>query len=386
MQLHDYISQLLKNHNCVIVPNFGGFIANYEPANVNRSAYVIYPPRKQVLFNGNLTQNDGLLANELALKESLTYVNALAKIEANVSEWRKKLAAGERIEIDEIGFLFSQNNQLIFEQNRETNLLLQAYGLKQISFVDFSLKAEVLHQKPLEVVSKKLVAVKDSVESNSKKKITPVITLDTNSEIEEIALEKETQIISLPEKNKKSNRYKYMAAAAVLPILFYSYWIPMRTDFLDTGKIQFSDFNPLRTQSKRTYSNRDSAFVYEQNSDWKSWEELTSNLPADVMVYNYELNEETYVPVDLNKEIASDQNDISANKGSFHLIGGCFSVEKNADNFVSDLSSKGYKASIVDKKNGLHRVSAGAYQTEQDAETALDSFKNNGFSGWILKK
>jgi hypothetical protein len=40
------------------------------------------------------------------------------------------LEEGHRIELEEIGFLFLQNNQVVFEQNREVNLLLQAYGLK----------------------------------------------------------------------------------------------------------------------------------------------------------------------------------------------------------------------------------------------------------------
>jgi hypothetical protein len=52
----------------VIVPEFGGFIANYESAWINRQRALIFPPYKQILFNGNLTQNDGLLANELVIK------------------------------------------------------------------------------------------------------------------------------------------------------------------------------------------------------------------------------------------------------------------------------------------------------------------------------
>lgn len=385
MQLHQHISQLLKNHNCVIVPNFGGFIANYAPASINHTSHVIFPPHKQVLFNLNLTKNDGLLANEVMTKEAVSYENSLQKIETSVSDWRNKLNLGERIELGEMGYLFSQNDQIVFEQSRETNLLLQAYGLKQIAFVDFSKKVEIIQEKKVETVTKKVITQKENIKIvvKEEKKIIPVIALDTNSEIEEVANEKETKIIPLPEKNKKSNKYKYMAAAVALPILFYSYWIPMKTDFLNTGKIQVSDFNPLRSSSKKTYAERKSTFALDQTSDWKSLTELTAELPADVLIYNYELNEETYIPVDLNREPVVENLGTEA---PFHLIGGCFSVKRNAENFVTDLTGKGYKAFIVDKNNGLHRVSAGGYQSEQDAETALDSFKNQGFSGWILKK
>ena len=129
MQLHDYISHLLKNHNCVIVPDFGGFIANYESASINYSAHLIYPPRKQVLFNINLSKNDGLLANEMMLKESLSYEKSLEKIETNISNWRKKLNQGERIDLGEIGFLFSQNDNIIFGLRFITRCLNQIFTL-----------------------------------------------------------------------------------------------------------------------------------------------------------------------------------------------------------------------------------------------------------------
>src|SRR5688572_21606230 len=123
MKLENHISNLLKQHNCVIVPNFGGFIANYESAWINHSCLFIYPPFNQVLFNGNLTQNDGLLANELVQTMMISYADALAKISVEVKYWRKHLEAGDRIELNEIGFLFLQNGQVVFEQNREVNLL-----------------------------------------------------------------------------------------------------------------------------------------------------------------------------------------------------------------------------------------------------------------------
>ncbi|MBL7897276.1 MAG: SPOR domain-containing protein, partial [Crocinitomicaceae bacterium] len=56
-----------------------------------------------------------------------------------------------------------------------------------------------------------------------------------------------------------------------------------------------------------------------------------------------------------------------------------------AENFVKKLADKGYGSGIVDKKGGLYRVSAGSYSSETEAESALDKFESDGFSGWILK-
>lgn len=410
MQLEGHISNLLKHHNCVIVPEFGGFIANYESAWINRQRALIFPPYKQILFNGNLTQNDGLLANELVIKMAVSYTEALAKISLQVKDWRKKLEEGHRIELEEIGFLFLQNNQVVFEQNREVNLLLQAYGLKQVSFVDFAIKEvqektvelkPIVEQPVLKVVEKDRVKVnKDSVKpdhlvvkTDPKKTVKakeeiPVIALNTEEQIEAIEVSQEDpKVIPINREKKKSRNYKYaVAAAVILPVMFYTYWIPMKTDFLNTGKIQMTDFNPFNNQAGSIYQKRESTFNLDLTTDWKSWEELTAALPENVSVYNYELNDETYVSVLLKDDsLVSNNSGVFVSEGSFNLIAGCFSVESNATNFVSELNSKGYSAGVVDKNNGLYRVSAGSFTSESDAEAALDKFKNDGFSGWILK-
>jgi hypothetical protein len=36
MELNKYISDLLRKHNCVIVPDFGGFVANYRSAVIDK--------------------------------------------------------------------------------------------------------------------------------------------------------------------------------------------------------------------------------------------------------------------------------------------------------------------------------------------------------------
>lgn len=402
MKLEIHIADLLKLHNCVIVPEFGGFIASYESAWINRNRSLIFPPSKKVLFNESLKQNDGLLANELVIQHNVNFNQAMLEIQNCVDVWKKNLEAGQRIELGEIGFLFKQENKIVFEQNRETNLLLQAYGLNQVSFVDFSVAAEKVAEQKVETISAsepikiqkakevvpvlKIVEKKEIKESVSTKKITPVIELNQAEKIEEVESEiQDEKIIPIQQPKKKSRNYKYaIAAAVILPALFYSYWIPMKTDFLNSGKIHLSDLNPFSKKGNAIYEKRTPSNFTDTTSDWMSWEDLTNDLPADVTVYNLELTDEVYIPVDLEKEPLTDVNSFQAD-GSYHIIGGCFSVESNASNFVKKLTDKGYSAGIADKKNGLFRVSAGSYSSESEAESALDKFESDGFSGWILK-
>jgi cell division protein FtsN len=168
---------------------------------------------------------------------------------------------------------------------------------------------------------------------------------------------------------------------------------------LDTQAVQFSDFNPIHTQVKRTYKSRISEFQAEPIEASKSWEEMTVNIDAEV--YNFEFSEDFYVTVALEKEALVDLDDnteVSLNdlveevehnemtkQDDYHIISGCFSVVDNANNLVSDLNLSGFKAQILDNKGGLNRVSAGGFSTRGEAKSALEKVKSNGFSGWILK-
>ena len=53
-----YISDLLFLHDCVILPEFGGFVGNITAAQLNKSTGELTPPSKQILFNNNLTNNE----------------------------------------------------------------------------------------------------------------------------------------------------------------------------------------------------------------------------------------------------------------------------------------------------------------------------------------
>ena len=63
-----YISELLFLHDCVIVPEFGGFVGNKKSAYINPISGIIYSPSKQLLFNKNFSYS--VLENLLSLLKS----------------------------------------------------------------------------------------------------------------------------------------------------------------------------------------------------------------------------------------------------------------------------------------------------------------------------
>ena len=73
MTIAKYINDLLYRYDCVIVPNFGGFITNRIGAKVNPFTNNFYPPTKQISLNAHLKQNDGLLVNYIASVENISF-------------------------------------------------------------------------------------------------------------------------------------------------------------------------------------------------------------------------------------------------------------------------------------------------------------------------
>jgi hypothetical protein len=146
MQIEKHISDLLYRYQCVTVPGFGAFLTEIIPAHVTGSASSFFPPKKVVSFNANVKNNDGLLANHVALQEKMSYELAVIKINEVVNEWSYLLQNRNRVVIKNIGEI-SVNNEMnwVFEPANTVNYLTDAFGLS--SFVSPEITREVLHQQ-----------------------------------------------------------------------------------------------------------------------------------------------------------------------------------------------------------------------------------------------
>ena len=145
MTIAKYIGDLLYRYECVIVPNFGGFVTNEISAKVNQSTHTFYAPSKQLTFNSNLQNNDGLLANYIAASENISYSKAVTVIEKEVLALKAMLKT-EEIELENIGsFCTSKEGKLLFEPYNAVNYLTASFGMS--SYVSPAVKREVYKEK-----------------------------------------------------------------------------------------------------------------------------------------------------------------------------------------------------------------------------------------------
>ena len=132
MQLSQYVSNLLYRYECVVVPDFGAFLAHKIPAEIQENTNSFYPPKKQLSFNVQLQSNDGVLANHISEIEQISYENALAKIAKQVAALKLRLEKNETLEFQNIGALQNtKDGQLVFEPSYNLNYLTEAFGLTQ---------------------------------------------------------------------------------------------------------------------------------------------------------------------------------------------------------------------------------------------------------------
>jgi len=135
MDITAFIRELLFSHDCVIVPGFGGFIGNYNPAHIDKSTSTFYPPVKQISFNRNLNHNDGLLVGKISESAKINYGDARNLVEEYVASLKKKLEKGEKLVFDNIGsFINNQEGNTQFEPDTSVNYHLDSFGLESFHF------------------------------------------------------------------------------------------------------------------------------------------------------------------------------------------------------------------------------------------------------------
>lgn len=348
MKLDHYISQLLFQYDCVIVPNLGGFVANYKPAFIQPIKNTFHPPSKGISFNKNLKNNDGLLVNAVSKQLGVSYEEATKNVESAVAQMNATLKLNKKLVLEDIGTLFyDAENRIQFEPSNNVNYLLESYGLS--SFQQFPIKRQTIEEK---IVAQ----VKD----------TPVIPISGN---------------------KKSK--KWIAAAAItIPLAFFAIWLPTKYDL--NGDFNVASLNPFKTNVEPVYVAREVVPVFKPIEKDEVSEKVNSVDETNPFTVVSFLKNET--PIVLKTEEAPVAEAVTTHvettkvKLRFHIIGGCFSEKRNAQRLVKKLNKAGFDAWIIGKRKGLFAVSYNSFATRKEAVDALAIAQEHNSKAWVLEQ
>jgi cell division protein FtsN len=341
-KMDKYISELLYDHDCVIVPEFGGFVANYTPAKIHPVQHSFIPPSKNIVFNKNLRNNDGLLANQIVISEQTNYPQALKYISHFVENATVQLKKGAKVKIDEVGTLFLDVERNIqFEPDTSVNHLADAFGLAQFQ--------------------------------------SPAIKRDTIGK----RLEKEfTDRKAIPSERKKINVKRYVALAIAMPLIFGMIWIPLKTNLLKN--INYANFNPfaskeiVKASEKKDIPKNTTVITLSP----KTVKDTSTIALADTSV--------TPVTASLIEPVKADTTHVVTNTlnadNRFHLVTGCFLIRENAIKFVASLQQQNMNAAIIGQNDkGLYVVSCGDYPSRKEANNELDNLRKLQPNAWLYK-
>lgn len=103
----EHIEYLMLSNDCVVVPGFGAFIAQYTSSNNCAQNSTFTSPKRSISFNASINHNDGLLANSIAKKASIPYAEALKQIEKSTTICRQALSDGSEVPFGRLGFFIS---------------------------------------------------------------------------------------------------------------------------------------------------------------------------------------------------------------------------------------------------------------------------------------
>ncbi len=349
-KIDKHIEELLHDHDCVIVPEFGGFITSKKPAYFNQFTSVFFPATKRILFNKHLVYNDGLLSAKIAEKQALSMADAQQLLLQFKDDCFLRLNEEGRVEIERVGVLFFDKEKNIQFQQASTNFLKDSYGLSSFELE----KVAPLPTKEKEEKKVKLIArVEETKES--------VLVASPAKE---------------PTKKRTSKRYGQLIPLLMLPILAAGVYIGIKSNS-EYQNLNIADVNPFNPVVVDDYSPRtNDSFML----DWDTEEEVVA--VAKTL-------DTTKVEATLPKTDSTFSKPVEyVVEKKYHVIAGCFSVKENAENLVKEWSDKGNESLIVDKKGRLYRVAIQSFVTRKEANKFLARTKeeSKGISLWVLKK
>lgn len=377
MNIPHHIHNLLFSHDCVIVPGLGGFLTNTRSSSLNPAQHTFSPPCKRVAFNAGLKNNDGLLGNHLAGAYGVSYAEAMVEINTYVEETFNKLQSGKRVWLEKIGSLeLDRGLRLQFEPDMAENFLVGAFGLGSIH--------------------------------------SPAIR-------REEAATKRNREISLPKERKIRfwRVVEVIPVAAILTILFFN---PKVIPALNNGLAQLLPVQLLFPSASSGGSTENADSDSEKNSLDEGTDEnviidtIEQQEQPDTMAFESESTEVSPDSAEASPDVhtgtssvmnepdhasnadAADNNSAIRTTGSgrghseahvYHVVGGCFRIEENAEQFLLEAQQSGYAASNLGRKfNGLYVVSLFASDNREEAVREQQAVKTSGFisGAWILEK
>ena len=344
IELNRHIEILLLSNECVIVPDFGGFMAHQVSARYDADDRSFLPPFRTLGFNPQLRMNDSVLVQSYVEAYDISYPEALRRIGEEVDELKQRLNEEGTYTLSNLGTLtVNQEGNYEFAPFEAGILSPEYYGLSSFHF------KHLRDVKPIEEERATLL----SIEKNKVKDV----------QAEEIEIQEEEEDNDTLHIKMSWVRNTVAAAAAI--IAFFLLSTPVVNSDLGT----------------RTMSQLQHNIIYKL-------------MPKDSNIIPAEPIEDTLKAAPVKTEIAQKSAEIkempkvTTPKTYYYVIVASQVKKSNAELYVEKLQKKGFSQAEVFVHNKVVRVAVGQYETEAEASRfASKLHQQEGFEeAWVYKQ
>lgn len=371
MSIIQHISNLLYIHDCVIVPGFGGFVSNYQPAQVHPIQHSFNPPSKRILFNSELKSNDGLLANELMSETTISYQDAMRKIDVMTSQWKSDLKVGKSIELEKIGKLFAdKEGNIQFEQDTAINFLEDSFGMT--TFVSPAIRRSYkgTRPQPRPVISQSIKSGTDRMSLNFVRIAAAVAVL---------------AMLTFVGINIFTGPQHWASETSVLSSFNNILESPIPTN-IPTSDNDFENANVVESDPTISSTN-------ETEISTEDIKEPKAALPEKEMptlaTEPATAKENLNTPLEVPSQLApAPKPEPQPAQRMYHLIAGSFNKASNAESLIESYQSMGYQTALIGPAaNGFYRVSIMACLRKDDALAELRKVRDAiNPNIWLLRQ
>ena len=383
MNLDQYISELLYEHDCVIIPGFGGIVASYRSSFLNPAHHTFSAPSKRLAFNASLRNNDGLLANHLCNRLSINYQEANFHINGFVEDCMLTLKDGKKLLIEKIGQLYLDNEQnLQFVADSNANYLKSSFGLYTIHTPAVRRITEK-YDSPIE----NIIRTKKT-KSRVKRFAWRIIEVIPAAAILVLLVLNPNVIQRLNQQAASINPFSSSSTDSIARLNSHS---KMNADV--KKKTNAFDLPPKADNDLEKKS------AFEMADRGENIETTRKPVPVIVLKSSPSLPNENSKPVETiekkeepvvinKKESTTPVSTVKSNTKLYYVIGGCFGVFENATGFRDDMIAEGFQAAIIGQnEKGLHMVSLYSSPDNKSALNELALIQEKAqTSAWLFRK
>lgn len=372
-RIADAISQLLYDHDTVIVPGLGAFIRIDKGAQVNIVTNQFVKPSSALVFDPQQREDNDLIVAYLSTREGLSEEEARQLLAQFVSDCFAQLKTGEKVTIDGVGTLSNgDRQQLFFEAADDNNYNGDAFGLS-----DFS-------PQPV-FTSSKHDDWREQVAQQIKDKNTPM-TVDSKRVRRNFEMDNE------PEPRRKGRGVLLTLLALLLltgvfVLLSYLKLIPVTLPFFEEPQPMAVYHTPGKPIDPEMQKQLFAYYTFQEPEAFADTVELVIDTTAITVADTLVLEPVTEATTPKVTEPAKDAYLLDPPETSkVFIIGGCYAMEENAVTQIKTVREQGFANSFVMKRGSKFYVCYGQFATSEEAKEELVKVRPYNAKAWLLTK